>query len=289
MRFGSNSSANQPAPGSAQHAIFFDDRDYIEPRMTRPVGGTPGAGRVKASPPSVDNPRRASIVSGAQSRSAESFSPPRRGREDSVGPSPAQYALASGFGRQSDHAAWIQSRRCASRARRDGWCARSTPAELDSIGPAVYEAEIKMFGPQLLSGRATAPKHAFIMASFAPPIARRRIPRDSTGSVPGPGAYAPAGIGDQLLSTVATCPSYRSARVTEGRRLGRVSGSSRRRRRWADSVGPGPAYNPAPGAVDAQVHLSGKANAPKVGFPISPRDAGVRADDDEPGPGSYVV
>ena len=165
---------------------------------------------------------------------------------------------------------------------------RATPAELDSVGPAVYEAE-KMFGPQLLSGRATAPKHAFTRELRATDRSKKNPEEIRTGSVPGPGAYlAPAGIGDQLLSTRRNVPVISFGTCYRGQAARSSLGKLQAKAALGGYLGPGPAYNPAPGAVDAQVH-SGKANAPKVGFPMSPRDAGVRADDDEPGPGSYVV
>ena len=278
--------ANQPAPGSAQHATLrrSASRTADDPsRRWNPPG--PGAYKALPSIGRQSHGERRSCPALSLGRAGR-FSAAEREGKTRVGPSPAQYALASGFGRQSESR--MDTLPSVSFTRAPRRVGRATPAELDSVGPAVYEAE-KMFGPQLLSGRATAPKHAFTRELRATDRSKKNPEEIRTGSVPGPGAYlAPAGIGDQLLSTRRNVPVISFGTCYRGQAARSSLGKLQAKAALGGYLGPGPAYNPAPGAVDAQVH-SGKANAPKVGFPMSPRDAGVRADDDEPGPGSYVV
>lgn len=278
--------ANQPAPGSAQHATLrrSASRTADDPsRRWNPPG--PGAYAAQPSVGRQSHGERRSYPALSVGRAGR-FSAAEREEKTRVGPSPAQYTLTPGFGRQSESR--MDTLPSVSFTRAPRRVGRATPAELDSVGPAMYEAE-KMMGPQLLSGRVTAPKHAFTRELRSTDRSKKNPEEIRTGSVPGPGAYlAPAGIGDQLLSTRRNVPVI-SFGTCFREQAGRSSlGKLQAKAALGGYLGPGPAYDAAPGAVDAQVH-SGKANAPRVGFPMSTRDAGVRADEDEPGPGSYRV
>ena len=278
--------ANQPAPGSAQHATLrrSASRTADDPsRRWNPPG--PGAYAAQPSVGRQSHGERRSYPALSVGRAGR-FSAAEREEKTRVGPSPAQYTLTPGFGRQSESR--MDTLPSVSFTRAPRRVGRATPAELDSVGPAMYEAE-KMMGPQLLSGRVTAPKHAFTRELRSTDRSKKNPEEIRTGSIPGPGAYlAPAGIGDQLLSTHRNVPVI-SFGTCFREQAGRSSlGKLQAKAALGGYLGPGPAYDAAPGAVDAQVH-SGKANAPRVGFPVSTRDAGVRADEDEPGPGSYRV